>query len=221
MSALVASCCPIIRRWWWLSSLAHSRRCTQIASTLGLGRAPGTDQITAHALRRDLQTSAEQFPQDVMELLAYFADSVPGQRIHAVPGVGLHVPIYLLGSSLFGAELAAVLGLPFAFASHFAPDALLHALALYRGHFQPSEYLDAPYAMVTANVIAADTDAEARATIHQYAAGVREHATRQAGSGAGTDRRHRIVLVAVREGADGEFTGAFICRLADDSTARA
>jgi luciferase family oxidoreductase group 1 len=129
---------------------------------LGLGRAPGTDQNTSRALRRDLATNAEQFPQDVLELRAYFADAEPGQSIRAVPGVGTKVPLWILGSSLFGAQVAALLGLPFAFASHFAPEALMPALEIYRRHFKPSEQLDKPYAMVAANIIAADTDAQAR-----------------------------------------------------------
>ena len=129
---------------------------------LGLGRAPGSDQLTARAMRRDLAMSAESFPQDVLELQSYFEDTVPGQPIRAVPGEGLRVPLYILGSSLFGAQLAAALGLPFAFASHFAPDALMQALAIYREQFEPSATLDAPHAMVAVNIIAADTDAEAR-----------------------------------------------------------
>jgi luciferase family oxidoreductase group 1 len=129
---------------------------------LGLGRAPGTDMATSMALRRDLATNAEQFPQDVLELRAYFDDAQPGQQIRAVPGVGLKVPLWILGSSLFGAQVAAMLGLPFAFASHFAPDALMPALEIYRRHFKPSAQLDKPYAMVAANIIAADTDGEAR-----------------------------------------------------------
>jgi len=129
---------------------------------LGLGRAPGTDPATARALRRDMAASAEQFPQDVHELLSYFAPPQPRQRIRAVPGAGLDVPVWLLGSSLFSAQLAAMLGLPFAFASHFAPDDMLQALDLYRARFEPSQYLDRPYAMLGANVLAADTDAEAR-----------------------------------------------------------
>ncbi|WP_207477091.1 LLM class flavin-dependent oxidoreductase [Arenibaculum pallidiluteum] len=128
---------------------------------LGLGRAPGTDMATARALRRDMQ-SADSFPQDVVELQGYFQPAVPGQRIRAVPGEGLRVPIWILGSSLFGARLAAELGLPFAFASHFAPDHLMEALAVYRGHFRPSEELARPYAMAGLTVIAAETDAEAR-----------------------------------------------------------
>jgi luciferase family oxidoreductase group 1 len=129
---------------------------------LGLGRAPGTDMLTARALRRDLATSAEQFPQDVMELQAYFEPTAPGQTLRAIPGEGLRVPIWILGSSLFGASLAAALGLPFAFASHFAPDALLPALQLYRTRFKPSRQLQRPHAMVAANIIAADSDAEGR-----------------------------------------------------------
>jgi luciferase family oxidoreductase group 1 len=113
-------------------------------------------------LRRDLQTNAEQFPQDVLELRAYFDDVQPGQQIRAVPGMGLKVPLWILGSSLFGAQVAAALGLPFAFASHFAPEALLPALEIYRRYFKPSAQLDKPHAMVAANIIAADTDAEAR-----------------------------------------------------------
>jgi luciferase family oxidoreductase group 1 len=129
---------------------------------LGLGRAPGTDQNTSRALRRDLQTNADQFPQDVLELRAYFDVVQPGQQIRAVPGMGLKVPLWILGSSLFGAQVAAALGLPFAFASHFAPEALMPALEIYRRYFKPSEQLDKPYAMVAANIIAADTDAQAR-----------------------------------------------------------
>jgi len=129
---------------------------------LGLGRAPGTDMLTAQALRRTMEDSAEQFPQDVLELQNYFAAAQPGQHVRAVPGAGLEVPIWLLGSSLFSAQLAAMLGLPFAFASHFAPDLMRQALEIYRSRFQPSKQLDRPYAMLGANVLAADTDAEAR-----------------------------------------------------------
>jgi luciferase family oxidoreductase group 1 len=129
---------------------------------LGLGRAPGTDQRTARALRRNLTDSADTFPQDVLELQAYFRPAEPGQAIQAVPGAGLNVPIWLLGSSLFSAQLAAALGLPFAFASHFAPDYLMPALEIYRKQFRPSEALTRPYAMVGVNVFAADTDAEAK-----------------------------------------------------------
>jgi luciferase family oxidoreductase group 1 len=128
---------------------------------LGLGRAPGTDPSTSRALRRDLITSSEEFPRDVQELLQYF-EGAPGQRTRAVPGAGLKVPIWLLGSSMFGAQLAALLGLPFSFAAHFAPDLLLPALSIYRERFEPSRYLDRPYAMPCINVIVADTDEEAR-----------------------------------------------------------
>ena len=129
---------------------------------LGLGRAPGTDMLTARALRRDMEDSAEQFPQDVQELQHYFSESEAGQRIRAVPGTGLDVPIWLLGSSTFSAQLAAMLGLPFAFASHFAPDLMREALDIYRSRFEPSKQLNRPYAMLGANVLAADTDAQAR-----------------------------------------------------------
>lgn len=128
---------------------------------LGLGRAPGTDQATARALRR-YHDSADAFPQDVQELLYYFEPAEPGQPVRAVPGAGLDVPVWLLGSSLFGARLAARLGLPYAFASHFAPDALDHALALYRREFTPSRRLARPYAMLGVNVVAAPTETEAR-----------------------------------------------------------
>ncbi|EEF61483.1 LLM class flavin-dependent oxidoreductase [Pedosphaera parvula] len=128
---------------------------------LGLGRAPGTDQRTARALRRDRMDSADSFPQDVVELLSYFKPVQPGQTLRAVPGAGLEVKVWLLGSSLFSAQLAAMLGLPFAFASHFAPDHLMEALEIYRSRFEPSEYLDKPHAMVGVNVFAADTDREA------------------------------------------------------------
>ncbi|ASJ74201.1 LLM class flavin-dependent oxidoreductase [Granulosicoccus antarcticus] len=129
---------------------------------LGLGRAPGTDQVTARAMRRDLHAAAESFPQDVQELQRLLDEPVPNQTIIAVPGAGLKVPLWMLGSSLFGAQLAAQLGLPYAFASHFAPDALDAALANYRARFQPSKQLATPYAVPCVNVIVADTDEEAR-----------------------------------------------------------
>ena len=128
---------------------------------LGLGRAPGSDQIAAHAMRRNL-TQGDDFPQDVMELLDYFRPTVPGQPLQAVPGAGLDVPVWILGSSTYGAQLAAALGLPYAFASHFAPAQMHEAVALYRARFQPSERLAAPRVMLGINVFAADTDAEAR-----------------------------------------------------------
>ena len=129
---------------------------------LGLGRAPGTDQITARALRRTLRGEIDDFPQDVLELQAYFAEPQPGQAVRAVPGAGLKVPLWILGSSLYGAQLAAMLGLPYAFASHFAPQQMDEALAVYRERFRPSAQLERPYAMLGLNVIAADTDEEAR-----------------------------------------------------------
>ncbi|GAB3757072.1 LLM class flavin-dependent oxidoreductase [Spirosoma pomorum] len=128
---------------------------------LGLGRAPGADGATAYALRRDL-TGPDTFPQDVVELQRYFQEAVPGQQVRAVPGAGLNVPIWILGSSLFGAQLAALLGLPYAFASHFSPNELMRAIQVYRSRFKPSEQLEKPYVMVAANVIAADTDREAQ-----------------------------------------------------------
>jgi luciferase family oxidoreductase group 1 len=128
---------------------------------LGLGRAPGTDRPTIAALRRDV-TAADTFPQDVLELQHYLDEPKPGQLVHAVPGAGTKVPLWILGSSLYGAQLAAALGLPYAFASHFAPEALLPALEVYRATFRPSAALDAPYAMVGANAIVADDDAHAR-----------------------------------------------------------
>ncbi len=128
---------------------------------LGLGRAPGTDMVTLRALRRDPH-AAEAFPDDVLELQALFGPVQPGQAYRAVPGAGLNVPLWILGSSLYGAQLAAHLGLPYAFASHFAPDALTQALAIYRERFRPSAQLDRPHAMVGINVVAADTDDEAQ-----------------------------------------------------------
>ncbi|MGO4475825.1 LLM class flavin-dependent oxidoreductase [Massilia sp. 2TAF26] len=137
---------------------------------LGLGRAPGSDHTTARALRRNLASDADEFPQDVVELMDYFADS-PRRQVRAVPGAGLDVPVWILGSSLFGAQLAAALGLPYAFASHFAPQMMMQAIELYRATFRPSAQLDKPYVMLGFNVFAADTDAEAhfRATSMQQA----------------------------------------------------
>jgi luciferase family oxidoreductase group 1 len=129
---------------------------------LGLGRAPGSDQATARALRRNLASDPDQFPQDVLELMGYLAPAAPEQRVMAIPGVGLKVPIWILGSSLFGAQVAAALGLPFSFASHFAPAMMMQAIDIYRARFQPSEQLDRPYVMLGFNVIAAESDAQAR-----------------------------------------------------------
>ena len=129
---------------------------------LAVGRAPGTDPNTARALRRDMSNGAETFPQDVVELLSYFQPAQPGQVVRAIPGAGLRVPMWILGSSLYGAQLAAILGLPFAFASHFAPDLLMQALEIYRAKFRPSEFLNQPYAMCGIGVFAAATDVEAR-----------------------------------------------------------
>jgi luciferase family oxidoreductase group 1 len=129
---------------------------------LGIGRAPGTDQLTMRALRRTLSNVDEDFPRDVAELLSYFLPARDGRAVRAVPGEGLMVPVWLLGSSLYSAQLAALMGLPFAFASHSAPDYLLQALKIYRSEFRPSESLSAPYAMACLNVFAADTDEEAR-----------------------------------------------------------
>jgi luciferase family oxidoreductase group 1 len=143
---------------------------------LGLGRAPGSDQITARALRRNLESDADEFPRDVMELQDYFSDQ-PQQGVRAVPGTGLKVPLWILGSSLFGAQLAAALGLPFAFASHFAPQQMMQAIGIYRANFKPAQQhnqyqrLTKPYVMLGFNVFAADTDEEAifRATSWQQA----------------------------------------------------
>jgi luciferase family oxidoreductase group 1 len=127
---------------------------------LGLGRAPGSDQATARALRRNLASDADEFPQDVLELMDYLSPE-PRLPVRAVPGTGLRIPIWILGSSLFGAQLAAALGLPYAFASHFAPAQMMQAISLYRASFRPSVELEKPYVMLGFNVIAADTDADA------------------------------------------------------------
>ena len=129
---------------------------------LGLGRAPGTDMGTARALRRNMDAGVDSFPQDVVELINYFGAAEPGQRLRAVPGEGQDVPVWILGSSTYGAQLAAMLGLPYAFASHFAPAELEHAIDIYRSRFQPSEQLDKPYVMLGLNVFAAETDTEAK-----------------------------------------------------------
>ena len=129
---------------------------------LGLGRAPGTDHAAALALRRTLQANPDEFPRDVIEVMDFFREALPGQPVLAVPGAGLRVPIWILGSSLFGAQVAAALGLPFSFASHFAPAMLHDAIGIYRDRFKPSEFLQQPYVMLGVNIVAADTDAEAR-----------------------------------------------------------
>ena len=128
---------------------------------LGLGRAPGSDQTTARALRRNLASDSDEFPQDVVELMDFFSDE-PRQVVRAVPGTGLKLPIWILGSSTFGAQLAAALGLPYAFASHFAPQQLMQAIAIYRSSFRPSKQLAKPYVMLGFNIFAADTDEEAQ-----------------------------------------------------------
>ncbi|MEO8938112.1 MAG: LLM class flavin-dependent oxidoreductase [Burkholderiaceae bacterium] len=127
---------------------------------LGLGRAPGSDQLTARALRRTLDSDADGFPQDVLELQDYFS-AAPRQQVRAVPGTGLNLPLWILGSSLYGAQLAAALGLPYAFASHFAPQQMMDAIAVYRSQFRPSKQLQKPYVMLGFNVFAADTHDEA------------------------------------------------------------
>ncbi|MGE3142496.1 MAG: LLM class flavin-dependent oxidoreductase [Hyphomonadaceae bacterium] len=129
---------------------------------LGLGRAPGTDMATARALRRTLVGDEQRFPQDVMELLAYLGPAEEGQRVRAYPGQGSNVPVWILGSSTYGAQLAAMLGLPYAFASHFAPQQMMEAIAIYRERFEPSRYAQKPYLMLGFNVFAAETEAEAR-----------------------------------------------------------
>ena len=138
---------------------------------LGIGRAPGTDQRTAQALRRNLGVGPDTFPEDVIELMRYFGEAEPGQQVKAVPGAGLKVPLWILGSSLYGAQLAAALGLPYAFASHFSPAEMDRAIALYRNRFQPSEQLAEPYVMLALNIFAADNEAEAKLifTSHQQA----------------------------------------------------
>jgi luciferase family oxidoreductase group 1 len=158
---------------------------------LGLGRAPGSDQNTMYALRRD-PASADTFPQDVMELQGYLSGPTRVPGVNAVPGQDSHVPLYILGSSLFGAQLAAALGLPYAFASHFAPAALEAALEVYRRDFRPSAQADRPYAIVGVNVVAADTDAAAREqfqtirrkrAISLYRRSLRGHSLGQLGQG--------------------------------------
>jgi luciferase family oxidoreductase group 1 len=158
---------------------------------LGLGRAPGTDQMTAQALRRDLQGSDHEFAQDVQELQQYFAPDQAGQRVRAIPGVGLELPIWILGSSLYGAQLAADYGLPYAFASHFAPDYLQEAIKTYRTHFRPSAQLKKPYAVFGVNVIAADTDEEAQYLFTT----LQQHYTRAGAIPVGSCRRQLQISI--------------------------
>ncbi len=129
---------------------------------LALGRAPGSDQVAARAMRRNLDSSGDEFPQDVLELQRYFQPGQPGQSLRAVPGEGLQVPLWILGSSTYGAQLAAMLGLPYGFASHFAPQMMMQAIQVYRANFRPSAQLEKPYVMLGLSVVAAETDAEAR-----------------------------------------------------------
>ena len=145
----------IAEQFGTLESLYHGR------IDLGLGRAPGSDQLTARALRRNLGSDSDQFPQDVVELMDYFS-ATQRHAVKAVPGAGLNVPVWILGSSLFGAQLAAALGLPYAFASHFAPAQMMQAIALYRANFKPSAQLQQPYVMLGYNVFAADKENEAQ-----------------------------------------------------------
>jgi luciferase family oxidoreductase group 1 len=129
---------------------------------LGLGRAPGSDQVAARAMRRNLDSNGDEFPQDVLELMRYFEPGQPGQSLRAIPGEGSKIPVWILGSSTYGAQLAAMLGLPYAFASHFAPQMMMRAIQLYRANFRPSAQLEKPHVMLGLSVVAAETDAEAR-----------------------------------------------------------
>jgi len=184
---------------------------------LGLGRAPGTDQITVRALRRTLQSS-DNFPQDVLELQAFFAPAGPNQSVQAVPAAGTDVPLWILGSSTYGAQLAAALGLPYAFASHFAPEQLLPALDIYRSRFEPSEQLAKPYAMVGVNIIAADTDREAAGD--DAADVVHQHVSRQTRPEPAADRRHRDLLDASGESAGDADAGTLHRRIAGHRSCR-
>ena len=177
---------------------------------LGLGRAPGSDGITARALRRDL-TTADTFPQDVMELQHYFEPAAPGQAVQAVPGAGLDVPLWILGSSLFGAQLAAALGLPYAFASHFAPAQMRSAVEIYRRQFRPSAQLEKPYVMLGLNVFVADTRRRGSPALHLGAAAIHQSAARNAGQIAAAHRRSQPCLERV--GSISSRSGAVpICR---------
>jgi luciferase family oxidoreductase group 1 len=158
---------------------------------LGVGRAPGTDQLTARALRRNLQADVDSFPQDVIELMSYFRPVQAGQAVCAIPGAGLEVPIWILGSSLFGAQLAAALGLPYAFASHFAPAAMEQAVAIYRARFTPSARLATPYVMLGLNICAADSDQEAKRLFSSHQQGGHQPPLRPTRPTAAAHRRFR------------------------------
>ena len=177
---------------------------------LGLGRAPGTDMATARALRRNLDASVDGFPQDVVELLGYFRPAREDQRVRAVPGEGQQVEVWILGSSTYGAQLAAMLGLPYAFASHFAPAEMEHALDIYRSRFQPSEQLDKPHAMLGLNVFAAPTDEEARLLFSSLQQAFVNLRTGRPGTFAAACRRLRAKSRSDGEGDAG--TGAFAGR---------
>jgi luciferase family oxidoreductase group 1 len=194
---------------------------------LGLGRAPGSDQNTMYALRRDPR-SADNFPRDVVELQGYLGEESQVRGVDAIPGKGSHVPLYILGSSLFGAKLAAVLGLPYAFASHFAPDALLDAIAAYRNEFRPSAQLDEPYVMAGVNVLAADTAAAAReqlqairriraVSLHGRRLGIREQdvtdeqADELLAAGVAVQVDHMLTYTAAGTAADvGDYLNEFL-----------
>ena len=179
---------------------------------LGLGRAPGTDQLTLHALRRSPE-AAETFPQDVMELQAFLAPAVANQRIQAVPAAGTEVPLYILGSSHFGAMLAAELGLPYAFASHFAPDHLITALEIYRSRFKPSEQLDLSLRDRRGQHRRGRNGREGPSARHDSADGVHQHISWRARFKSAADRRHRNLLDADGEGAGDADAGALHHRL--------
>ena len=177
---------------------------------LGLGRAPGTDMMTARALRRDMENSAEQFPQDVQELQNYFAATEPGQHIRAVPGAGLEVPIWLLGSSLFSAQLAAMLGLPFAFASHFAPDLMRQALEIYRSRFRAVQTTGPALRHAWRECARGRYGCASATPVHLAATIFHQSQARIAGPGAAADRRHRCLLVSRREGDGGTLSRRFV-----------
>ena len=212
-SAPAGSCCPTTPPMSSPSSSARWRASFPAASTSGSAarRAPTSSPCARCAAPTRRRTT---FPRTCSSCRRYFAPVAPGQRIQAVPAAGTEVPLWILGSSHFGAMLAAELGLPYAFASHFAPDELIPALAIYRSRFKPSEQLDRPYAMVGVNVIAAETDGEARRARDDAADGVRQHLSRRAGPEPAADRRHRDLLVAGRKGAGETDAGALDRRLA-------